>query len=524
MTAALPSMEAWQDEWTEPGAEGGMSATVLGSWSEWRASVQPPCNLPATSFEPPLNLLSTLLLSTLLLSTLLLSSNSTLLLSTLLLSNTFKHLQPLQSLNFFPFNFLPSIFPLIFSLLIFSLLFFSNSIFSLSNFSLSIFFTFNCFTFNFVPFISPFKIFFPSKFFPLTFFPSLDFFPLTCFSLTCCSFSLFSFNLFFQQFVSLQLCSLQLVLSNVFSFFFVFVSFFRVFFVFFFFVFFVFFFVFFFFSCFFFVFCYSFFHFCLNHLKKCFKKTLFKPFFFISSISSFSNNFSHFSHFFHFFHCFHFFHFFHFSFFLFGWEERGPVCRSHARSHFGSSMSLRATLKDVRLPWLSSLASQNGATGGMIGFSSVVMPLPLRRSCGDRNVGCSAGRQELRSVVYIALAPAVSRVAPAPPLSMRCASASRERVILVSVAHREGVLLLRFKAADHFAGRPEASSHRCDGMPGRMLAPATTVFIMAPAMPAMTGVASPDHVVVHIAPPQLCLTPRMRCRIRRRGRLHAVVG
>ena len=28
-------------------------------------------------------------------------------------------------------------------------------------------------------------------------------------------------------------------------------------------------------------------------------------------------------------------------------------------------MSLRATLKEVRLPWLSSLASQNGATGGM---------------------------------------------------------------------------------------------------------------------------------------------------------------
>ena len=41
------------------------------------------------------------------------------------------------------------------------------------------------------------------------------------------------------------------------------------------------------------------------------------------------------------------------------------MCRSHARGHFGSSMSLRATLKDVRLPWLSSLASQNGATGGM---------------------------------------------------------------------------------------------------------------------------------------------------------------
>ena len=37
MTAALPSRRAWQDEWTKPGAEGGMSAAVLDNWSEWRA-------------------------------------------------------------------------------------------------------------------------------------------------------------------------------------------------------------------------------------------------------------------------------------------------------------------------------------------------------------------------------------------------------------------------------------------------------------------------------------------------------
>ena len=37
MTAALPSRRAWQDEWTKPGAEGGMSASVLDNWSEWRA-------------------------------------------------------------------------------------------------------------------------------------------------------------------------------------------------------------------------------------------------------------------------------------------------------------------------------------------------------------------------------------------------------------------------------------------------------------------------------------------------------
>ena len=38
MAAALPSRKAWQ-EWTKPGADGGMSATVLGSWSEWRRRV-----------------------------------------------------------------------------------------------------------------------------------------------------------------------------------------------------------------------------------------------------------------------------------------------------------------------------------------------------------------------------------------------------------------------------------------------------------------------------------------------------
>ena len=48
MTAALPSKKAWQDQWTKPGAEGGMSATVLGSWSEWRAqtSEEPRAQLP----------------------------------------------------------------------------------------------------------------------------------------------------------------------------------------------------------------------------------------------------------------------------------------------------------------------------------------------------------------------------------------------------------------------------------------------------------------------------------------------
>ena len=36
MSAALPLKKAWKDEWTKPGAEGGMGAAELESWSEWR--------------------------------------------------------------------------------------------------------------------------------------------------------------------------------------------------------------------------------------------------------------------------------------------------------------------------------------------------------------------------------------------------------------------------------------------------------------------------------------------------------
>ena len=36
MSAALPLKKAWKDEWTKPGAEGGMGAVELDSWSEWR--------------------------------------------------------------------------------------------------------------------------------------------------------------------------------------------------------------------------------------------------------------------------------------------------------------------------------------------------------------------------------------------------------------------------------------------------------------------------------------------------------
>ena len=36
MSAALPLKKAWKDEWTKPGAEGGMGAAAIESWSEWR--------------------------------------------------------------------------------------------------------------------------------------------------------------------------------------------------------------------------------------------------------------------------------------------------------------------------------------------------------------------------------------------------------------------------------------------------------------------------------------------------------
>ena len=40
LSAALPSRKAWQDEWTKPGAEGGMGRWVLESWSERRAQTR----------------------------------------------------------------------------------------------------------------------------------------------------------------------------------------------------------------------------------------------------------------------------------------------------------------------------------------------------------------------------------------------------------------------------------------------------------------------------------------------------
>ena len=43
MSAALPSKKAWKDEWTKPGAEGGMGAVALESWSECENPVARSC-------------------------------------------------------------------------------------------------------------------------------------------------------------------------------------------------------------------------------------------------------------------------------------------------------------------------------------------------------------------------------------------------------------------------------------------------------------------------------------------------
>ena len=40
VVGSTPSRNAWQDEWTKPGAEGGMGATVLENWSEWRSQTR----------------------------------------------------------------------------------------------------------------------------------------------------------------------------------------------------------------------------------------------------------------------------------------------------------------------------------------------------------------------------------------------------------------------------------------------------------------------------------------------------
>ena len=40
LSAALPSRNAWKDEWTKPGAEGGMGASVLENWLDWRSQTR----------------------------------------------------------------------------------------------------------------------------------------------------------------------------------------------------------------------------------------------------------------------------------------------------------------------------------------------------------------------------------------------------------------------------------------------------------------------------------------------------
>ena len=40
LSAALPSRNAWKDEWTKPGAEGGMGPSVIENWLDWRAQTR----------------------------------------------------------------------------------------------------------------------------------------------------------------------------------------------------------------------------------------------------------------------------------------------------------------------------------------------------------------------------------------------------------------------------------------------------------------------------------------------------
>ena len=40
LSAALPSRKAWKDEWTKPGADGGMGASVLENLVGWRSQTR----------------------------------------------------------------------------------------------------------------------------------------------------------------------------------------------------------------------------------------------------------------------------------------------------------------------------------------------------------------------------------------------------------------------------------------------------------------------------------------------------
>ena len=138
------------------------------------------------------------------------------------------------------------------------------------------------------------------------------------------------------------------------------------------------------------------------------------------------------------------------------------ACIFYIRYRFGTGTILRVPILKEGLPWLSSLASQDGATGGMTGsFNCGRAVCHFGSSCGDCEVSYAAPAQV---VEYIILLPQCSRrqhlwwctlrlhqqfhALHQRPFSMRCASTSREHMILVAVAHREGVHLPRFKAAE----------------------------------------------------------------------------
>ena len=138
------------------------------------------------------------------------------------------------------------------------------------------------------------------------------------------------------------------------------------------------------------------------------------------------------------------------------------------RGHFGTRAILRALLKEgpehdlKMLSWLSSLASQDGAAGGMTGSSTaavlvVTAPVPVatakcptldqRRSWGTSLLLPQCSRRQHLWWCTLRRTSSFTRCISAP-FSMRCSSTSREHRILAAVAHLEGVHLPRFKAAE----------------------------------------------------------------------------
>ena len=68
------------------------------------------------------------------------------------------------------------------------------------------------------------------------------------------------------------------------------------------------------------------------------------------------------------------------------------ACRRSCCCHFGSRNDSARILKELRLPWLSSLASQNGATGGITAQSSSARSCSCRAHVGNRAPAAAVSR------------------------------------------------------------------------------------------------------------------------------------